>query len=225
MTRVVGFGGSLRAASTSRTALAAALEGAAQGGADTELVWVRDLDLPLYTAEHTPPVAAEEFAETVYRCDAMIWSSPTYHGSVSGSFKNALDWLILLGRPFAAVPVQQADRLDQYRRRGPGSAGRQLDGLHRACAPWLECSARATRGAVLAVVRPRRPAHRRGRRRAAARPRRRGPSRGAPVPRRGHLRLRRRTAVLGLRVVRAQRTSAHWRARGKAEGLHQVESI
>jgi FMN reductase len=26
----------------------------------------------------------------------MIWSSPTYHGSVSGSFKNALDWLILL---------------------------------------------------------------------------------------------------------------------------------
>ena len=25
----------------------------------------------------------------------MIWSSPTYHGSVSGSFKNALDWLIL----------------------------------------------------------------------------------------------------------------------------------
>ena len=32
----------------------------------------------------------------MYRCDAMIWSSPTYHGSVSGSFKNALDWLILL---------------------------------------------------------------------------------------------------------------------------------
>jgi NAD(P)-dependent dehydrogenase (short-subunit alcohol dehydrogenase family) len=28
--------------------------------------------------------------------DALIWSSPTYHGSVSGSFKNALDWLILL---------------------------------------------------------------------------------------------------------------------------------
>ena len=34
--------------------------------------------------------------DAVYACDAMIWSSPTYHGSVSGSFKNALDWLILL---------------------------------------------------------------------------------------------------------------------------------
>src|SRR5579862_9759226 len=94
--RIVGLGGSLRAESTSRAALAATLEGAAASGADTELVWVRDLGLPLYTAEHTPPAAAERFAETVYECDAMIWSSPTYHGSVSGSFKNALDWLILL---------------------------------------------------------------------------------------------------------------------------------
>jgi FMN reductase len=94
--RVVGFGGSLRAESTSRTALELALEGAATSGADTELIWVRDLKLPLYTAEHAPPMAALGFADAVYGCDAMIWSSPTYHGSVSGSFKNALDWLILL---------------------------------------------------------------------------------------------------------------------------------
>jgi FMN reductase len=94
--RVVGLGGSLRAASTSRTALQVALEGAAARGAETQLIWVRDLDLPLYTAEHSIPAAAQEFAETAHGCNAMIWSSPTYHGSVSGSFKNALDWLILL---------------------------------------------------------------------------------------------------------------------------------
>jgi FMN reductase len=94
--RVIGLGGSLRAASTSRTALQAALEGAAADGADTQLIWVRDLDLPLYTAERATPPAAHELADAVYGCDAMIWSSPTYHGSVSGSFKNALDWLILL---------------------------------------------------------------------------------------------------------------------------------
>jgi FMN reductase len=94
--RVVGLGGSLRAASTSRTALQAALEGAAAEGADTQLIWIRDLDLPLYTAEHAIPPGAHEFADAVYGCDAMLWSSPTYHGSVSGSFKNALDWLILL---------------------------------------------------------------------------------------------------------------------------------
>jgi FMN reductase len=94
--RVVGLGGSLREESTSRTALQVALEGAAASGAGVELIWVRDLDLPLYTAEHAPPPDAHRLAETVYNADALIWSSPTYHGSVSGSFKNALDWLILL---------------------------------------------------------------------------------------------------------------------------------
>jgi FMN reductase len=94
--RIVGVGGSLRAESTSRTALATALDGAAASGADVRLIWLRDLGLPLYTAEHAPPPAALEFADAVHACDAMIWSSPTYQGSVSGSFKNAMDWLILL---------------------------------------------------------------------------------------------------------------------------------
>jgi FMN reductase len=95
--RVVGLGGSLRAESTSRSALQVALDGAAAAGADVTLVAVRDLDLPLYTAEHAIPPAAQEFADAAHACDAMIWSSPTYQGSVSGSFKNVLDWLILLG--------------------------------------------------------------------------------------------------------------------------------
>ena len=94
--RVVGLGGSLRAGSTSRTALQAALDGAAAAEADVQLIWIRDLDLPLYNAELAVPPAARQFADIAYGCDAMIWSSPNYHGSVSGSFKNALDWLILL---------------------------------------------------------------------------------------------------------------------------------
>jgi FMN reductase len=94
--RVVGLGGSLRETSSSRTALAVALEGATASGADVELIWIRDLSLPLYTDEHAPPPAAHQLAKTLYQADALIWSSPTYHGSVSGAFKNALDWLILL---------------------------------------------------------------------------------------------------------------------------------
>src|SRR5258708_11086821 len=94
---IVGVGGSLRAGSTSRTALATALEGAAAAGARCRLIWVRDLDLPLYDAERSAPPEARQFAGPAYGCDAMIWSTPTYHGPVSGSFKNALDWLILLG--------------------------------------------------------------------------------------------------------------------------------
>lgn len=37
---IVGLGGSLRKASTSRSALEAALDGAAAGGATTELIWL-----------------------------------------------------------------------------------------------------------------------------------------------------------------------------------------
>ena len=94
--QVIGVGGSLRAGSTSRSALQAALEGALGAGAQPDLIGVRELSLPMYTAERSVPASARRFAEAVYACDALIWSTPTYHGSVSGSFKNALDWLILL---------------------------------------------------------------------------------------------------------------------------------
>jgi FMN reductase len=94
--QVVGLGGSLRQGSTSLSALRTALQGAEAAGARTRLIWIRDLDLPLYTAEHAIPPSAQEMADAAYACDAMIWSTPTYHGSVSGAFKNALDWLILL---------------------------------------------------------------------------------------------------------------------------------
>jgi FMN reductase len=73
------------------SALGTALEGSAAAGGESRLIWVRDLDLPLYNAELAIPPAAQEFADTVCAGDAMIWSTPTYHGSISGSFKNALD--------------------------------------------------------------------------------------------------------------------------------------
>ena len=94
--QLMGLGGSLRAASTSRTALEVALQATTAAGAHARLVWVRDLDLPLYTADLPVRRPVREFVDAVYACDAMIWSSPTYHGSVSGSFKNALDWVIPL---------------------------------------------------------------------------------------------------------------------------------
>jgi FMN reductase len=94
--RVAGLGGSMRAGSTSLTALRTALDGVAVAAAQPTLLSVRDLDLPMYSPEREIPASARDFADSVYASDAMIWSTPTYHGAVSGSFKNALDWLILL---------------------------------------------------------------------------------------------------------------------------------
>jgi hypothetical protein len=53
--QIMGLGGSLRATSTSRTALEVALQATTAAGAHARLVWVRDLDLPLYTADLPVP--------------------------------------------------------------------------------------------------------------------------------------------------------------------------
>ena len=97
--RVVGLGGSLGEASRSRAALALALAGAAGAGAAVELLDLRALDLPMYRPEleAAPPTVVRTLIETCYEADGMLWSSPMYNGSVSGSFKNAIDWLHLLG--------------------------------------------------------------------------------------------------------------------------------
>jgi FMN reductase len=97
--KIVGLGGSLRANSTSLAALKVALSGAASCGAEIALLDVRALDLPIYVPGYNElPDIVQELNDTVYAADGLIWSSPLYHGTVSGSFKNALDWLNPLGR-------------------------------------------------------------------------------------------------------------------------------
>lgn len=96
---IVGLGGSLARVSRSRAALQVALDGAADAGANTTLLDLRELNLPMYDPDHDdePPEAASLLIETCYRADGMLWSSPMYQGSISGAFKNALDWLHVLG--------------------------------------------------------------------------------------------------------------------------------
>ncbi len=85
--------------STSLLARKIALEGATEAGAKTELLNVRELDLPMFApdadADRTP-VSARLMSDAIYAAPGLIWASPHYHGTVSGSFKNALDWLQLL---------------------------------------------------------------------------------------------------------------------------------
>jgi FMN reductase len=95
--KVAGLGGSLAVPSSSLAALKIALEGAAAAGAQTELLDIRELNLPMYApGETTLPRSVERLCRTVHEADGLLWSSPLYHGTISGSFKNALDWLQLL---------------------------------------------------------------------------------------------------------------------------------
>jgi FMN reductase len=95
---VVGLGGSIATVSRSRAALQVALAGAAEAGAATKLLDLRELDLPMFDPDDDEPTpAARELIEACHAADGLIWSSPLYQGTISGAFKNALDWLRLLG--------------------------------------------------------------------------------------------------------------------------------
>ena len=96
---IVGLGGSLSEHSTSLAALRVALEGAQSGGANTHLLDIKTLDLPFYRPRFRPEhVGLDELVDQVSRADGMIWCSPLYHGTVSGVFKNAVDWLELISQ-------------------------------------------------------------------------------------------------------------------------------
>jgi FMN reductase len=96
---IVGLGGSLARTSRSLAALQVALDGSGNAGASTKLLNLRELDLPMYNPddEREPPAAARTLIEACYDADGMLWSSPMYQGTISGAFKNALDWLHALG--------------------------------------------------------------------------------------------------------------------------------
>lgn len=94
---IVGLGGSLAQISRSRAALQVAFDGAANAGAETELLDLHELALPIYNSDNDEPTpAAARLIESCYAADGMLWSSPMYQGTISGAFKNALDWLHLL---------------------------------------------------------------------------------------------------------------------------------
>jgi FMN reductase len=95
---IVGLGGSMAEVSRSRGALRVALAGAAAAGARADMLDLRELDLPMYDPDHEESsAAASRLVEACYAADGMLWSSPLYQGTISGAFKNALDWLHLLG--------------------------------------------------------------------------------------------------------------------------------
>lgn len=90
---VVGMGGTLNRHSSTQKAIALALQSAAAGGAETALFAGPDLDLPHY--DPSAVVRCERavaLVSALRRADAIIVGSPSYHGSITGLVKNALDY-------------------------------------------------------------------------------------------------------------------------------------
>jgi NAD(P)H-dependent FMN reductase len=91
-THVVAIPGSLRERSYTRLASQRALNAAEARGATTELIDIRELDLPVYDGDAAEAGDANDLACRVRRADAILLATPVYHGSYSAPLKNALDY-------------------------------------------------------------------------------------------------------------------------------------
>ena len=91
---VVAVCGSLRAESTTRLALECVLEAARTAGASTELLDLREYELPIFDADRDRADAgdAQRLTDRLSEADAIVLGSPTYHGSYSSPLKTALDY-------------------------------------------------------------------------------------------------------------------------------------
>jgi FMN reductase len=96
--RIVGLGGSLDGSSNSLAALNIAMDAARAAGAEIQTLDLHELQLPLYQPSGAETPNVHRLVEAMYGADGLVWSSPLYHGTISGAFKNALDWLELLKR-------------------------------------------------------------------------------------------------------------------------------
>lgn len=93
MVKVVGISGSLRTDSYSTKALYLAAERVKNLGADVEVLDLKAMNLPFCDGGSDYPdyPDVEVLRTAVATADALILSTPEYHGSVSGVIKNALD--------------------------------------------------------------------------------------------------------------------------------------
>jgi FMN reductase len=90
--KIVGIGGTTRVDSSSERALRFALDVAAQMGAETLAISGAALEMEAYDParpDRTP--ASQHLVAAVRDADGLILATPSYHGSVSGLIKNALD--------------------------------------------------------------------------------------------------------------------------------------
>jgi NAD(P)H-dependent FMN reductase len=108
---ILGVAGSMRQESYSTLGLKMVLEEAKKYGSESHLLDLRDRNLPLYdpgapssndSSFNNSNNVLEKITTALKWADALVLASPDYHGSMSGTLKNFLDyfWEDFAGKTF-----------------------------------------------------------------------------------------------------------------------------
>jgi NAD(P)H-dependent FMN reductase len=111
---ILGVAGSMRQESYSTLGLKMVLEEAKKYGSESHLLDLRDRNLPLYDpgapSSNDPSFnnsnnELEKITTALKWADALVLASPDYHGSMSGTLKNFLDyfWEDFAGKTFGYI--------------------------------------------------------------------------------------------------------------------------
>lgn len=94
--RILAFAGSLRKDSYNKKLVKIAAQGAKEAGAIVTYIDLKDYPLPIYDQEIEDsqglPENAHRLKELMFQNDGFLLSCPEYNSSVSGVFKNVIDW-------------------------------------------------------------------------------------------------------------------------------------
>ncbi|MDO9413308.1 MAG: NAD(P)H-dependent oxidoreductase, partial [Pseudolabrys sp.] len=89
---IVGIGGTTRVGSSTERLLRESIDLIAQQGAKTQVFAGPDLCFPHYAGPGVRDEKSASFLSALRACDGIILAAPSYHGSISGMIKNAIDY-------------------------------------------------------------------------------------------------------------------------------------
>ena len=103
--KILGVGSSMREGSFSTSSLMLALEFAKKEGAEIRLLDLKKTPLPMFYSQKDETTEIKKVKDDVKWADAFILATPDYHGSMSGSMKNFLDyfWSDFAGKLFGYI--------------------------------------------------------------------------------------------------------------------------
>ena len=103
--KILGVGSSMRKGSFSTLTLKIGLEFVRKQGMETRLLDLQNTPLPIFYSKEKETNEIKKVKDAVKWADAFILATPDYHGSMSGSLKNFLDyfWSDFAGKLFGYI--------------------------------------------------------------------------------------------------------------------------